>query len=141
MEDVFMLIIKFYYNFLKTPVLHSYERKVNRSDINIVKNLRTIDGFMNFLVDSIKENGIKKNSNLKNVKIECKKFNIMNKEHYFLYKIIEVMNKKIGDELMESFIITVYDDENVPLFSTHIPYKKISFSVLQSYIKKRGKCI
>jgi len=134
-----MVIIKFYYNFLQYPILDSFEKqKINKSDIEIMKNIRTIDNFMNFMIDIIKENGIKRNRNLRNIKIECKNFNMLDVEHYFLYKVIEKINKKHSDELTKSIIIIVYDDNNIPSFSTCIPYKNISFKVMESYIKKRG---
>ena len=134
-----MVIIKFYYNFLQYPILDSFEKqKINKSDIEIMKNIRTIDNFMNFMIDIIKENGIKKNSNLRNIKIEYKNFNMLDVEHYFLYKVIEKINKKHSDELLKSLIIIVYDENNIPTFSTYIPYKNISLKVMESYIKKRG---
>ena len=139
MDEAFMVIIKFYYNFLQYPILDSFEKqKINKSDIEIMKNIRTIDNFMNFMIDIIKENGIKKNSNLRNIKIEYKNFNMLDVEHYFLYKVIEKINKKHSDELLKSLIIIVYDENNIPTFSTYIPYKNISLKVMESYIKKRG---
>ena len=84
MDEAFMVIIKFYYNFLQYPILDSFEKqKINKSDIEIMKNIRTIDNFMNFMIDIIKENGIKKNKNLRNIKIEYKNFNMLDVEHYF----------------------------------------------------------
>ncbi len=138
MDEAYMFIIKFYYNFLQYPVLHSFEKqKINRSDINIMKNLRTIDSFMNFMVDIIKENGLKNNKNLHNAKIKCKKFNVLDFEHFFIYEFFEKINTKISDELEESLIIIVYDDNSKPYFSTYIPIKKIPIHVLQSYLLTR----
>ncbi len=121
----FLYKIYYYYDILKNFRLQSYEKNdINKYEKNYIKNIITFKGFINYIVDVVKEYVLRKFKDVSKIKINVEHFDENNKLHSF----IEMFHNKINDKkniegsVKKSVFIVVYDENDKIYFVGTILY-------------------
>jgi len=125
MESLFLLITYYCPTYFNNIQLKSVEKyKIPKNDLYIMKNIKSLHNLIHFTIDHIKDYGIRRCSDRKKVKIKFEKFDSSIFLHSFIFNIIKQSYPEYINLIKKSFLITVYDNENCPLYTTYVPYEK-----------------